>query len=134
MKSDCYIPEAQIRELERAGNKIVTNLNKGQTQILLKAARKVQKRIKEKAPLGPTGNLKKSTYAKALPPTVTQRAVAFAGVRARKAPHAHLVEYGHGGPHPAPPHPFIRPAWDSIKDEIQRDISCDFKNNVEGSV
>ena len=22
---------------------------------------------------------------------------------------AHLVEYGHGGPHPAPPHPFFRP-------------------------
>lgn len=23
---------------------------------------------------------------------------------------AHLVEYGHGGPKPAPPHPFFRPA------------------------
>ena len=22
------------------------------------------------------------------------------------------VEYGHGGPHPAPPHPYIRPAFD----------------------
>lgn len=28
------------------------------------------------------------------------------------APHAHLVEYGHGGPAPAPPHPFIRPSFD----------------------
>lgn len=27
------------------------------------------------------------------------------------------VEYGHGGPHPAPPHPFIRPAYDAKKDE-----------------
>jgi hypothetical protein len=27
-----------------------------------------------------------------------------------KAPHAHLVEYGHGGPNPAPAHPFLRPA------------------------
>jgi HK97 gp10 family phage protein len=27
------------------------------------------------------------------------------------------VEYGHGGPHPAPPHPFIRPAYDLKKDE-----------------
>ena len=26
------------------------------------------------------------------------------------APHAHLIEYGHGGPNPAPPHPFLRPA------------------------
>ncbi len=134
MKSDCYIPEAQIKELERAGNKIVANLNKGQTKILLKAARKVQKRIKEKAPLGPTGKLKKSTYAKALPPTMTGSAVAFAGVRAKAAPHAHLVEYGHGGPHPAPPHPFIRPAWDGIKDEIRQDLAKEFGQNVEGSV
>lgn len=33
------------------------------------------------------------------------------------APHAHLVEYGHGGPHPAPPHPFIRPSFDKRADE-----------------
>lgn len=26
------------------------------------------------------------------------------------------VEYGHGGPHPAAPHPFIRPAYDLKKD------------------
>lgn len=33
------------------------------------------------------------------------------------APHAHLVEYGHGGPAPAPPHPFVRPAFDAKADE-----------------
>lgn len=27
------------------------------------------------------------------------------------------VEYGHGGPHPAPPHQFIRPAYDTKKEE-----------------
>ncbi len=27
------------------------------------------------------------------------------------------VEYGHGGPRPAPPRPFIRPAYDLTKDE-----------------
>lgn len=34
----------------------------------------------------------------------------LAGVSPKKAPHRHLVEYGHAGPHPAPPHPFWRPA------------------------
>lgn len=33
------------------------------------------------------------------------------------APHAHLVEYGHGGPAPAPPHPFVRPAFDRKEGE-----------------
>lgn len=28
------------------------------------------------------------------------------------APHAWLVEHGHGGPYPAPPHAFMRPAAD----------------------
>lgn len=39
---------------------------------------------------------------------------------ANKAPHAHLVEFGHAGPKadspPTPPHPFVRPAFDSKKD------------------
>lgn len=30
-----------------------------------------------------------------------------------RAPHAHLVEFGHGGPNPAPAHPFLRPALES---------------------
>ena len=29
-----------------------------------------------------------------------------------RAPHSWLVEHGHGGPKPAPPHPFLRPALD----------------------
>ena len=31
--------------------------------------------------------------------------------------YANPVEFGHGGPHPAPPHPFVRPAFDSKVDE-----------------
>ena len=27
------------------------------------------------------------------------------------------VEYGHGGPAPAPPHPYVRPAFDATEDE-----------------
>ncbi|QNN24337.1 hypothetical protein HED60_19355 [Planctomycetales bacterium ZRK34] len=29
--------------------------------------------------------------------------------------YAHLVELGHGGPKPAPPHPFLRPAFEANK-------------------
>lgn len=31
---------------------------------------------------------------------------------------AHLVEFGHAGPHSAPPHPFIRPAWDANRQKV----------------
>ena len=44
----------------------------------------------------------------------------FRGAQVRAAvPHAHLVEFGHGGPAPAPPHPFIRPALESVTNQSQ---------------
>ena len=33
------------------------------------------------------------------------------------AAYAQPVEFGHGGPHPAPPHPFVRPAFDARAEE-----------------
>lgn len=59
-----------------------------------------------------TGNLRSSietrvsTHADA--PTEIEVGVSYK--RHPKAHHAHLVEDGHGGPHPAPPHPFWEPA------------------------
>jgi len=36
-----------------------------------------------------------------------------------RAPHAHLVEFGHGGPHAAPAHPFLRPAKERVISQIR---------------
>lgn len=96
-----------IDQLERQCNKLIKEVNEGKTKLLLDQAKLVRDRIREKAPLGPTGNLKKAAYAIAYPPKLSGPAVAFAGIRLRKAPHAHLVEYGHAGPHPAPPSPIL---------------------------
>lgn len=32
----------------------------------------------------------------------------------------HLVEFGHGGPYPAPPYPYMRPAWASSEAKCLR--------------
>ena len=32
------------------------------------------------------------------------------------------VEFGHGGPHPAPPHPFVRPAFDARAEEAYEEM------------
>ena len=37
--------------------------------------------------------------------------------RADGAAYGVPVEFGHGGPHPAPPHPFVRPAFDARAEE-----------------
>jgi HK97 gp10 family phage protein len=34
--------------------------------------------------------------------------------------HGHLIEFGHGGPHPAPAFPFMRPAYDETKNQVSK--------------
>ena len=40
------------------------------------------------------------------------------------------VEYGHGGPGPAPAHPYIRPAYDTRQDEAYRIIRNGLLNEL----
>jgi len=103
MKPSIYIPQRELDKLERKTNQILKELSKEKKGILLAAARYIRDGIKQNAPVGPTGNLKKAAYATAYPATMRSPAIAFAGVRPRRAPHAHLVEYGHGGPRPGAP-------------------------------
>ena len=41
------------------------------------------------------------------------------------------VEYGHGGPAPAPAHPFIRPAYDTRADEAYEIIRDGLRDAVD---
>jgi len=120
-----------LDKLEKETNKIIKELGSEKQKLLMSQARLVRDRIRAKAPQGKTGNLKGAAYAAGLNETTTRKAVAFAGVRPRKAPHAHLVEFGHGGPHPAPPHPFVRPAWDESREEVRRNITAGLKKTIE---
>jgi HK97 gp10 family phage protein len=36
--------------------------------------------------------------------------------------YGHMVEFGHGGPAPAPAHPFARPAFDTRKDDAYEEM------------
>ena len=47
----------------------------------------------------------------------TEIEVGISYKRHKNAHHAHLVEGGHGGPHPAPPHPFWQPAVEAHGEE-----------------
>ena len=88
-----------------------------------KAARQLVKGAKARAPVR-TGQLKKSLGFR--PRTYKGTVLAIVGPRRGFATTdetgkkhdpariAHLVEMGHGGPRPAPPHPFLRPAMDEL--------------------
>ncbi len=53
------------------------------------------------------------------------------GTNNRKAPHGLLVEEGHGGPHPAPPHPYHKPAVNATRGIMAATIAEGLKDLVE---
>lgn len=76
------------------------------------------------APIGETGNLQRAIRVGRVRTSKRGRTITV-GIHRRdidltdKDGHYYpaYVEYGHGGPHPADPHPFIRPAYDLKKDD-----------------
>jgi len=86
-------------------------------------ARVVAKQVKTEAPVGETGNLKKSVVVRTVKKRFrTSDRLVFVGFKKPAGSHAHLVEFGHGGPHPAPPHPFIVPAAVKTRESAVRTI------------
>jgi HK97 gp10 family phage protein len=122
-----------IKDLEKNVRKLAKATDPDEVgQVLLKQAAILEGRFRSAAPMGPTGRLKAAAYSNLAPSKIA----AFAGIRQGKgkAPHAHLVEFGHGGPHPAPAHPFMRPAWDSSKREVLEGIEQGLKKNIEEAI
>lgn len=71
-----------------------------------------------RAPLGPTGNLRRGIVAKKFDRKIPGQPSAFVAVDYRIAPHAHLVEFGaRGGQMPAKP--FFRPAIDANRENVK---------------
>lgn len=64
---------------------------------LMKPARKLRNAIRNAAPKGPTGNLKKGVVAKRFRRKIKDNPAVFVGMDYRIAPHFHLVEYGTQG-------------------------------------
>lgn len=93
-------------------------------EVYFQAAQVGKEAILAITPLGPTGNLRKAIFAAHGDP---EKPNALVGVNHRIAPHAHLVEYGHAGPHPAPPHPYFRPgivdASPGMKEVIEKGLT-----------
>lgn len=87
--------------------------------VLMVPANRLAEKARQYAPEGETGNLKDGIFASKGDPNQPSVLV---GVNMKLAPHAHLVEFGHAGPAPAPPHPFMRPAVETTKGQIRADI------------
>jgi HK97 gp10 family phage protein len=131
-----------VEALEKQMENLIKAVHPDKTEpVLLDAAKVIASDAKRRAPKGKTGNLRRSIVAKktkrrggfsaTLGLSAGEAAPAITAIDFRKGPHAHLVEYGHGGPHPAPAHPFFRPAWDANKSRVEKQIVDDLTNLID---
>jgi HK97 gp10 family phage protein len=117
-------------DIQKMADEFADKGGAGLERIVKKGAQVVLEQAKLNAPTGPTGNLKKDLKIKMK--RKGARSKARIGVhRGDQAYYATFVEYGHGGPHRADPHPFLAPAFDAkqneafgvIRDELQTKLS-----------
>jgi HK97 gp10 family phage protein len=120
-----------LDELEKNIKRLIKHTDKAIGPALMHGGAIIEGRIREYAPGGKTLRLKSAVYSNLSP----EGKAVFVGVRQwkNKAPHAHLVEKGHGGIHPAPPHPFMKPALDASKQEALTTIKEDLTTAIEGA-
>ena len=115
--------------------------------LLQKGAKVIADAAKAKAPKGPSGNLKKAIKVKRMERRGNQPAPYIAAVDRKRAPHAHLVEYGYPGIRIAkrgrfkgkqfgrmPAKPFFRPAVDAKQGEVAFMVQAGLKKLVEEAV
>lgn len=55
-------------------------------------------------------------------------------LRRRPSLYAHQLEEGHGGPHPAAPHPFLRPAAEESRAGVEQVIKTEIQGAVQEAI
>ena len=117
-------------ELNRKLGKMSESVGyKNMENILMGSAVEFKEALIAKAPVGPTGNLKRSPIAKAM--KKSRVPVVIAGIDRKIAPHAHLVEFGTVK---MPAKPFFRPTWDGMRKKVNEDIAKKSGKAIEGSI
>lgn len=96
-------------------------------QVLVKGMRVVRDEAKQRVPVR-TGLLKSAIKARIGKRRGKFVAGAFSAVDFKKAPHAYLVEYG---TRHSPAKPYFRPAWDTKKEAVKKQIEEDLRELLE---
>lgn len=109
-----------LKELQAEMNKVVKEMEDALQMGTDEAAGAVAGVVRANAPLGPTGNLRKSVTTKPLPRKSGYPQVTLIGCDYRIAPHQHLVEFGSAR---SSANPFFRRSIDGARGTIKSAIA-----------
>lgn len=115
-------------DIQRMADQFVDNGGEGLDKIIKAGAEVILEQAKINAPVK-SGTLKKSL--KIVMRKKGTRSKARIGVqKGSDGYYATFVEYGHGGPHPAGPHPFLAPAFDAKQEEAFKIIKQELADKL----
>lgn len=127
---------ATLAELEKQGGSItdVQFWAASQQAWNVPAKRVLVAAMRAAAPVR-TGGLRKSINRRNFPARYRNRRRKRAGVVVGPdykmgGSHAHLVEFGHGGPKPAPPHPFIDEAVNAAESRLRSEHGLRLEKSI----
>lgn len=117
--------EELIRKMRNLGDAVKGSQPE---RLYLRAAKVIRDDAKERAPVGPTGNLRRGIVAKVLDRMGRKVAPAMVGINFRIAPHAHLLEFGTVK---MSPRAFFRPAVRAQEQRVKDILRKGFKKIIE---
>ncbi len=117
--------EELVRKLRALGDSVK---GKQIERLFLRSAKVIRNAARELAPQGPTGNLKAGIIAKTLARRERKAGLAMVGINFRRAPHAHLLEFGTVK---MSPRPFFRTAVIASQEKINKMISKGFQRIID---
>lgn len=128
-KSAMWIQVDGLDEAVRRVQSITSSLEAREVEkVLSKGMRVIRDEAKQRVPVR-TGLLKSAIKARIGKRKGKYVAGAFSAVDFKRAPHAYLVEYG---TRHSRAKPYFRPAWDTKKDEVKKQIEDDLRALIEG--
>ena len=117
-----------IEEIENNLDRVLNaTTGKAMKEVMMQAALVARNIVRDLAPLGKTGNLKKAAFAAFGDPSKPNVLV---GMNYKIAPHAHLVEFGHAGK-AAGPHPYFRPGITIAAPRMKPILEAGFRKVIE---
>lgn len=128
-KSAMWIQVDGLDEAVRRVQSITSSLEAREVEkVLSKGMRVIRDEAKQRVPVK-SGRLKSAIKARIGKRRGKFVAGAFSAVDFKRAPHAYLVEYG---TRHSRAKPYFRPAWDTKKDEVKKQIEDDLRALIEG--
>lgn len=98
-------------------------------RVMMQGALIARNRIRDLAPLGKTGNLKRGVFAAY---GDDNKPSVVVGMNYKIAPHAHWIEFGHAV-NTAQPHPYFRPGLVSAAPQMKVVLENGFKQVIENA-